>query len=206
MKEYIIDCRGLACPAPVLRAKETIEREQVDFLVMLVDNEAARENVSRFLSRSGYAVRLEDWEGAEAVVGERAGAAAPAGPALEKPLAPVKMPAEHKIMVLAGTDRLGTGDDFLGERLMVNFLGTLKEMGRDLWALVLLNAGVRLACTGSEVLQTLQDLEAAGVQVLVCGTCLNHFKLLDQKKVGETTNMLDIVSHLQLADKVVSVT
>ncbi len=73
MKEQIIDCRGLACPAPVLKAKETIDRGQVDCLVMLVDNEAARENVSRFLSRAGYVVRLEDWEGAAAVVGERAG-------------------------------------------------------------------------------------------------------------------------------------
>ena len=80
-QEYIIDCRGLACPAPVLRAKETIEREAVDFLVMLVDNEAARENVSRFLSRSGYTVRLEEWEGAQAVVGERPGAAGEACPA-----------------------------------------------------------------------------------------------------------------------------
>lgn len=204
--EYIIDCRGLACPAPVLRAKETIEQEQVDCLVMLVDNEAARENVSRFLSRTGYAVRLEEWEGAEAVVGERPGATATADAGQERPVAPEKPAAEHKIMVLAGTDRLGTGDDFLGERLMVNFLGTLKEMGRELWTLVLLNAGVKLACSGSEVLETLQELEAVGVQVLVCGTCLTHFKLLDQKKVGETTNMLDIVSHMQLADKVVSVT
>ena len=55
-------------------------------------------------------------------------------------------------------------------------------------------------------LTSLQELEAAGVQVLVCGTCLNHFKLLEQKQVGETTNMLDIVTHMQLADKVVSVT
>ena len=89
---------------------------------------------------------------------------------------------------------------------MVNFLGTLKEMGSELWTLVLLNAGVKLACTGSEVLTTLGELEAAGVQVLVCGTCLNHFKLLEHKQVGQTTNMLDIVSHMQMADKVVSVT
>ena len=67
---------------------------------------------------------------------------------------------------------------------MVNFLGTLKEMGRELWTLVLLNSGVKLACTGSEVLTTLQELEAAGVQVLVCGTCLNHFKLLEAETGG----------------------
>jgi selenium metabolism protein YedF len=202
-QEYIIDCRGLACPAPVLRAKETIEREPVDCLVMLVDNDAARENVSRFLSRAGYAVRLEEWDGAAAVVGERNVAVAPGEPT---PTAAVKAAGVAKIMVLAGTDRLGTGDDFLGERLMVNFLTTLKEMGPELWTLVLLNAGVKLACSGSEVLATLQSLEAAGVQVLVCGTCLNHFKLLEHKQVGQTTNMLDIVSHMQLADKVVSLT
>lgn len=204
-QEYILDCRGLACPAPVLRAKETIEGDAVDCLVMLVDNDAARENVSRFLSRAGYEVRLEEWEGAQAVVGERPGGA-PAAPVAAPPAAAAIQAAVPKIMVLAGTDRLGRGDDFLGERLMVNFLGTLKEMGRELWALVLLNAGVKLACTGSEVLGTLQELESAGVQVLVCGTCLNHFKLLEQKQVGETTNMLDIVSHMQMADKVVSVT
>ena len=104
-QEYIIDCRGLACPAPVLRAKETIEREAVDFLVMLVDNEAARENVSRFLSRAGYAVRLEEWEGAQAVVGEQSGAAgeAPAEPASRR-----QRRRRRRSWYWRGSDRLGT--------------------------------------------------------------------------------------------------
>ena len=197
--EYVIDCRGLACPAPVLRAKETVEREQVDSLVMLVDNEAAKENVSRFLSRAGYTVWVEEQEGALAVVASKA-ADRPQSPPPATAAAPVK------IMVLVGTDRLGTGDDFLGSQLLVNFIGTLKEMGPSLWTLVFLNAGVKLACAGSEVLPAVQELAAAGVQVLVCGTCLNHFHLLEQKQVGETTNMLDIVSHMQVADKVISLT
>ncbi len=201
--EYVIDCRGLACPAPVLRAKETVEQEQVDRLVMLVDNEAAKENVSRFLSRAGYTVWEEETAGALAVVGDRrAGMSKPAA----APVATAPAAADAKIMVMVGTDRLGKGDDFLGGRLMVNFIGTLKEMGPSLWTLVFLNAGVKLACTGSEVLPIVQELAAAGVQVLVCGTCLNHFHLLEQKQVGETTNMLDIVSHMQLADKVIALT
>ncbi len=201
--EYVIDCRGLACPAPVLRAKETVEQEQVDRLVMLVDNDAAKENVSRFLSRAGYTVWVEEQEGAIAVVGDRsAGLTKP----VAAPVAPAPAAGEAKIMVVVGTDRLGSGDDFLGGRLMVNFIGTLKEMGPSLWTLVFLNAGVKLACSGSEVLPALQELAAAGVQVLVCGTCLNHFHLLEQKQVGETTNMLDIVTHMQLADKVISLT
>jgi intracellular sulfur oxidation DsrE/DsrF family protein len=64
---------------------------------------------------------------------------------------------------------------------------------------------VKLTIEGAEALPAIQQLEAQGVSVLVCGTCLNHFNLLEQKKVGETTNMLDIVTSLQLADKVISV-
>ncbi|MGQ9920748.1 MAG: sulfurtransferase-like selenium metabolism protein YedF [Desulfobacca sp.] len=205
--EYVIDCRGLACPAPVLRAKETVEQEQVDRLVMLVDNEAAKENVSRFLSRAGYTVWVEESEGALAVVGDRsAGLTKPVTAQGSGPVAPASAAAAVKIMVVVGTDRLGSGDDFLGGRLMVNFISTLKEMGSSLWALIFLNAGVNLACTGSEVLSVVQELAKAGVQVLVCGTCLNHFHLLEQKQVGETTNMLDIVTHMQLADKVITLT
>lgn len=126
---------------------------------------------------------------------------AEAGPGPDSQPAPIQ-----KILVLIGADRLGTGDDTLGRKLLVSFIGTLKEMGQELWCLVLLNAGVRLAVAGSEVLASLQELEQGGVMILVCGTCLNHFNLLEQKQVGETTNMLDIVTHMQLADKVIPLT
>jgi selenium metabolism protein YedF len=88
---------------------------------------------------------------------------------------------------------------------MVNFLRTLKEMGDELWRLVFVNNGVKLTIDGSEVLDDLRQYEKEGVLILVCGTCLNHFNLLEKKKIGETTNMLDIVTAMQLADKVVSV-
>ena len=87
---------------------------------------------------------------------------------------------------------------------MLNFLKTLKEMGSQLWRLVFLNSGVKLTIEGAESLPPIQELAGQGVSVLVCGTCLNHFGLLEQKKVGETTNMLDIVTSLQVAEKVIS--
>ena len=111
-----------------------------------------------------------------------------------------------EIAVLVGTDCMGRGDDVLGQKLLGNFIGTLKELGKELWRLILLNGGVKLSIEGSDGLGTLQDLERDGVQILVCGTCLNHFGLLEKKRVGETTNMLDIVTALQLADKVISIT
>jgi selenium metabolism protein YedF len=168
---------------------------------VLVDNDAARENVSRFLERSGYEVQVAAGAGDFAVTGTRGPEAA-----ARRPEDTWEEAAARKILVLVGTDRLGTGDDDLGKKLIASFIGTLKEMGRELWCLVLLNAGVKLAVADSEILTSIQELEGDGVMVLVCGTCLNHFQLLEQKQVGETTNMLDIVTHMQLADKVISFT
>ena len=125
---------------------------------------------------------------------------------LEKPqLSEDKQSDEKKIMVMCATDRIGFGDNELGLKLMVNFLRTLKEMGDDLWRLVFVNNGVKLTINGSVVLADLREYEKAGLKILVCGTCLDHFNLLERKQVGETTNMLDIVTAMQLADKVVSI-
>jgi selenium metabolism protein YedF len=99
---------------------------------------------------------------------------------------------------------MGRGDEELGGKLMINFLKTLKEMGTDLWRLVFVNNGVKLTLEDSEILPDLQTYEKEGLHILVCGTCLNHFGLLEKKQVGETTNMLDIVTAMQLADKVIN--
>jgi selenium metabolism protein YedF len=88
---------------------------------------------------------------------------------------------------------------------MLNFIKTLGEMGESLWRLVFLNGGVKLTIEGTETLSVIRELEESGISVLVCGTCLNHFDLLEAKGVGETTNMLDIVTSLHLADKVIGV-
>jgi selenium metabolism protein YedF len=200
MSENTLDCRGLACPHPVIKTKELIDRGEVRELTVLVDNPAAQENVSRFLQRAGFEVKAEGQGEAFAITGTRV----EAGPC-EIFVAPP--PEAHgKILVLMGADRLGRGDDVLGTKLIASFISTLKEMGPDLWCVVMLNAGVKLTVAGSEVLAGLRDLEHSGVRLLVCGTCLNHFQLLEAKQVGETTNMLDIVTAMQLADKVITLT
>jgi selenium metabolism protein YedF len=200
MSEKTLDCRGLACPNPVIRTKELIDRGDLQQLTVLVDNPAAQENVSRLFQRAGFQVEVEERGDAWAVTGSRGDAGA-CQVFVEKP-----EEAPAKILVLIGADRLGRGDEVLGTKLMANFIATLKEMGPELWCVVLLNGGVKLAVAGSEVMAGLQDLEQSGVSLRVCGTCLNFFKLLEAKQVGETTNMLDIVTAMQLADKVVTLT
>jgi len=196
-----LDCRGLACPAPVLQAKQLIEKDHPDLIRVTVDNEAARENVSRFLGTQGYRVSVEEEGGDFQVQGKKEG----------EPSAPGKPPAarpesgKQKIMVMIATDRMGYGDDELGKQLVVNFIKTLKEMGSELWRLVFVNNGVRLTIEGAATLPDLKEIENEGVTILGCGTCLGHFNLMDQKQVGQTTNMLDIVTAMQTADKVINI-
>ena len=198
MKE--IDARGLACPAPVLLTKESIEKEQPNLLKVIVDNEAAKQNVSRFLESQQFEASVQQEGDDFHVIGEQG-----ESPFSEEIAAALSEAESKKIMVMVATDRIGYGDDELGLKLMSSFIKTLKEMGPELWRLVFVNNGVKLAIGGSEVLSDLQDYEKEGLHILVCGTCLNHFNLLDQKQVGETTNMLDIVTAMQLADKVINI-
>ena len=197
MKE--IDARGLACPAPVLQTKAALQEESPASVRVVVDNAASQQNVQRFLESQGFQTALEQ-DGADyAVIGS-----CDSTPSVQPQPDPVPASDAKKIMVMCASDRIGYGDDALGLKLMINFVRTLKEMGNELWRLVFVNNGVKLTIEGSEVLEDLKAYEAAGLKILVCGTCLNHFNLLEKKQVGETTNMLDIVTAMQLSDRVIN--
>lgn len=196
-----IDCRGLACPAPVLTAKQAIEAENLNNLTVVVDNEAARQNVTRFLESQKFQVSVETREEEFLVTGQRDSETVMADDSQIE-----ETDIHHKkIMVMVATDRMGHGDDELGQKLMVNFLKTLKEMGDELWRLVFINNGVKLTIEDAATLGDLKELEENGVHIMACGTCLAHFDLMNRKRVGETTNMLDIVTAMQLADKVINI-
>lgn len=196
-----IDGIGLACPAPVLKTKEAIENQNPEQIRVTVDNDAAAENVSRFLTYNGFEVSVDSNGRTSVIEGLREITAGDA----PLPKATEESDQDHqKIMVMIASQTIGKGDDLLGEKLMASFLKTLKEMGEDLWRVVFVNAGVKFTIKGGAALEDIRALEEQGVHILVCGTCLTHFDLLDQKRVGETTNMLDIVTSMELADKVIN--
>ncbi|MBW2013087.1 MAG: sulfurtransferase-like selenium metabolism protein YedF [Deltaproteobacteria bacterium] len=198
MKE--IDARGLACPAPVLQTKAAIEEMNPNVIKVIVDNEASKQNVSRFLKSQHFDTDEQKDGNDFYVIGTREAGISSKDSTRERVKTDTK-----KIMVMIATDRMGYGDDELGLKLMISYIKTLKEMGPELWRLVFVNNGVKLTIEGSEVLPVLKAYDKEGLHILVCGTCLTHFDLLDQKQVGETTNMLDIVTAMQLADKVINI-
>ncbi|WP_372680485.1 sulfurtransferase-like selenium metabolism protein YedF [Desulfosarcina sp.] len=194
-----IDASGLSCPAPVLETKAAVENNHPQHIDVLVDNEPAWQNVARYLESQGYRTRVEQTGERYTVIGTSGGMTLESKPAAAAPLTDAK-----KIMVMVAADRMGSGDDVLGTKLMINFIKTLKEMDGELWRLVFVNSGVKLTIDGAGTLEDLKGLEEEGLTILVCGTCLDHFSLLEKKRVGQTTNMLDIVTALQLADKVIN--
>lgn len=205
MKE--IDARKLSCPAPVLLTRDAVDNHQPAQIRIIVDNDAARQNVVRFLESRCYQTSF-DREGDLFRITGRKGPDAPSTPCRESTDLSEYLTcsdrAEKKVMIIIATDRIGFGDDELGKKLMISFIRTCKEMGRELWRLVFINNGVKLTVDGSPVLTELTGLEKEGITILVCGTCLTHFNLMENKQVGQTTNMLDIVTAMQLADKVIN--
>lgn len=197
----LIDARKLSCPAPVLAAKQAVEEENPAVIEVIVDNDAATQNVSRFLKSRSYHVDVHV-DGADFRV---AGTLEETSMQTKEAKQDTPSSETRKIMVMISTDRMGYGDDELGLKLMMSFIKTLKEMGDELWRLVFVNNGVKLTIAGSGVLGDITALADRGIHILVCGTCLMHFGLMEEKQVGETTNMLDIVTAMQLADKVINI-
>lgn len=195
----VIDCRGLACPQPVIQSKKAMA--QADQVTTIVDNETAVQNVSRMAEKEGYAVAVERKEDGiylslskELVTGETMPAASGA-----------KEGDQGPTVVLVASDGIGRGDDELGAILIRSFLHTLNEVEPLPDTIVFLNAGVKLTVEGSPVLEDLATLAQKGVGILACGTCLGHFGLKDKLAVGEISNMYSIAETLLVAGNVVAV-
>jgi selenium metabolism protein YedF len=189
--EYI-DLKGMSCPLPVVETKRLIEAGSIEELEVSLDQGPARENVTRFLESRGYRVSVEsDLVDSVILRATKVGG-----------IENAEELAQTKIVVLVDGVTVGRGDELLGSVLMKSFLHTLKEIEPRPWRLIFLNAGVRLASEGSDLIALLKELEDLGVEILSCGTCLDFFKLKEKLVVGRVTNMYDIVSSLVAATTV----
>lgn len=199
MKEpKIVDCRGLACPQPVLSTREALQGATAPLLV-LVDNEASAVNVRRFAESQGGRVSVSR-QGGELQLTIEPDHHAPAG---EEPPIVCPVGSNRNLVVYVSSEGMGRGDEALGAVLMAAFLDTLSQFRDELSHVIFVNAGARLAVEGSPVLEQIRQLEQVGVQVLVCGTCLNHFGLQDRIAVGSVSNMYAIIETLAQAGRTI---
>lgn len=194
----IIDARGKACPTPVIMAKKAISAGESTFTV-LVDNTTAVENLKRLAENQGFDAAAAEAGGVFSVAFTRTGCAA----CEEAVNSPLPAPGGDWA-VFVGRDIIGDGDRELGTNLMRMFFYTLSQGEDKPGAVLFMNAGVKLPTLDEQVAEHLKALSAVGVEILVCGTCLNFYGLTDRLRVGTVSNMYDIVTRMQKAGKVVS--
>lgn len=106
-------------------------------------------------------------------------------------------------ILLISQNKLGHGSDELGAILLKSYLATLLE-NNDYSHIILVNSGVRIGCTNSNLLDDLNEISKK-TEILLCQTCLNYYDLNDEVAVGNKTNMHNIGKLINEATKVVNI-
>ncbi len=191
-----IDCRGQACPAPVIATKQALEAAPQG-VVVLTDHGAPRENVSRFAKNRGYKLQetlFDDY--CLLAITQEGNTTTITLPAQQETL------NGERVLLITG-DLLGDGDPQLGHLLMKNFLTTLLETDQRPARILMLNRGVLLAVHGAETVEPLTRLQELGVELYSCGICLDFYGKKDALAVGAVTNMFSTAEHLLQAASVI---
>lgn len=189
MKEQVIDNRGLACPQPVINTRKALTALTSGYIVSLVDNYTAKENVMRLAQSLGCTCEVEE-QGELYYIrifkGDPVESAVSSFPEREEE-------SWQKQKVILIKDKvLGQENRELGELLMRTYLYTLSESPRLPLSIILLHGGTHLATADSPVLPYLQRLEENGVEVVLCGICVDFLGVKDQLRVGRIGNMYEI--------------
>lgn len=188
---HTIDCKGLSCPQPVINTKKYFDSIEGGEATIIVDNEVAKNNISRFAENSGYSFTVE----------------------MKNEFYEIKVvknnsikdninASKGKYTMVVGSDKLGGGAEELGDVLMKSFMYALTESNLLPDTLLFLNSGIKLTIKDSPVLESLKTLQQKGVYIASCGTCLDYYKVKDKLALGEITNMYTIIEKINEADKV----
>lgn len=200
-----INAIGDNCPIPVVKTLNAIkELKAPDIIETLVDNEIAVQNLTRMADQKGYAVKSEKLGDKEFRVTITVGDAAQVQTAEEENVACILPRTGRKnTVVVISSKSMGHGGDELGTALMKGFIYALGQQEQLPATVLFYNGGASITCEGSVSLEDLKSMEAQGVEILTCGTCLNFYGLTDKLAVGSVTNMYTIVEKMTGADLIV---
>ena len=203
MAATVVDARGEQCPIPVVRATKAIaDMSAPGEAEIRVDNETAVQNLLRMAAGKGFAAKSEKLGEKDYLV--TVAVDRPVGAAQKTPEAAACLgDLRGNTVVAVGTATMGVGSDELGATLMKGFLYALSQQDELPKTILFYNGGARLTTEGSASLEDLRSMEAQGVEILTCGTCLDYYGVKDKLRVGGVTNMYAIVEKLTGAAKVV---
>ena len=195
-----VDAMGDNCPIPVIKTKKAMDAlTGPETIEVLVDNEIAVQNVTKMATSAGGKVTSEQKAEKEYVVTiEMEGA-----PAADEAEAVCVPDARDNTVVVVSSDRMGSGNDELGKVLIKGFIFAVTQLDTLPKTMLFYNGGATLTTEDSDSLEDLKSLEAQGVEIMTCGTCLDYYGLKDKLAVGSVTNMYSIVETQAKATKII---
>lgn len=213
-----LDERGKQCPMPVIEAKQALENaEPGEMIEVIVDNEIAVQNLTKMAKhkqlKSASQKKGEREFSVVIEAGEKGRETAETVQA--EPVQKEQVEAEPEVtacapdgktkglIVVLSSNQMGSGDEVLGKLLMKGFVYALSHQEQLPEKVLMYNSGAFLSCEGSDSLEDFRELEAQGVEILTCGTCLDHYHLEDKLQVGGVTNMYDITESLLQAKQII---
>lgn len=201
--EIKVDAKGKQCPIPLVMAKEAIAKADIgDVVAVEVDNKTSFDNLMKMGSQKNipstgetldekiFTVRFEVTDNADTDIND------------EDISCDIRT-KNGKAVVAVSSNTMGSGDDELGKILMKGFIFALTQLDKLPDTVIFYNGGVKLAVEGAETVEDIKRLEESGVEILACGTCLNHYGLTEKLAAGNISNMYEIASRLTEAASVV---
>lgn len=197
-----VNAMGDNCPIPVIKTKKAMqELTGPETIEVLVDNETAVQNVTKMAQSSGGEVSSEKLGEKEyKIIIKMQGAPESAAEEAEVSCTPDR---RDNLVVVVSSDRMGSGNDELGKVLMKSFIFAVTQLDTLQKTMLFYNGGATLTTEGSDSLEDLKSLEAQGVEIMTCGTCLDYYGLKEKLAVGSVTNMYSIVETIAGAGKVI---
>ena len=195
-----IDCRNLACPEPVIRTKNALEGlKNGERLEILVNSIAPKENISRFLRNQNVEFSVEQ-NGAETKITAVKGESKLELTNFDEFVCEI-MPKTKKTVVYLNEEYAGSGD--VGVSLLAKFLGALLQVDNKPEYVLCVNNAVKMTTNRAHPsFKPLKDLEAAGVKILSCGSCLEAYKLVSDLSVGEMSNAYEVMQILTTHEQI----
>ena len=202
-----VNAMGDACPIPVVKTKNAIKgMKEPGEVEIFVDNEIAVQNLTKMANQKEYDVKSEKLEEQKysvvMTIKEITVEAEEEVQKKEEENCQVDSRKKHTVVVISSS-KMGEGNEELGGVLIKGFVYALTQQDELPGTMLFYNGGAKLTCEDSEVLEDLKSLEALGVEILTCGTCLNYYGLTEKLAVGSVTNMYVIAEKMTQAGLII---
>ncbi len=197
-----VDARGLNCPLPVIKTKKELDNINDGIVITIVDNEIAKENVLKLVNSMKCESKINQQENTyyiEITKGELGEIQSIQEEIIQK------KEVDDNTVVFISSNVMGKGSDELGEILINGFIYTLSQTTPYPKSIIFVNSAVKLTAQNENTIENLKLLEEEGVEILSCGTCLDYLNLKTMLKVGQISNMYDIVERLRKSSNTITI-